>query len=654
MTDSIIYFFVKGFGFFIRSLPVGAALWVGRTIGVIGYYFDAKHRAITYSNLKIAFAKTKTPDEISRIAKEHFKIYGQNLIELFRLPLMANLDPQKFVKIAGQEHIHEALKKQKGVIILAMHFGSWEITCLMGKILNHSYSILAKSQDKFLQSYGLLNRYREIAGASVIMRGRGTREVIKNLRRNEIVGMVVDQGGRDGVLVKFFGKSAAMSVGALKLGLKFDIPICFAMLTREKISLHRGILHSPLNLIKTGDIEKDVVSNLDALTKLMEQCITQYPTEYMWFYKIWKYSKDAALVILNDGKVGHLRQSQAISQVFKKAANEKGIELTTHIVDIQFKSRLAQKIFSACSFLAHPNFFKGRLWHLQWFLTPKSYLKISSVKANYVVSCGSSVAGVNSFLSCDNQAKSICILKPGMLGFCRFHLIVLPQHDKKPETTTKGNVAIVLGAANLITPEYLKEQSSLLVQRFAHLSGQGKLRIGFLLGGDSKKYFIDKEQIKVVIAQLKSACEKIGAEILVTTSRRTPKDVEDVMQNEFSTNKQCPLFIKASENTIPEAVGGILGLSDIIVVSGESISMVSEAASSGKNVVVFMLKKKHRSDSSRGKHEEFVDKLSTEGYIVLAHESNLSDQICAISQKGIKTKTLDNRAAIFDAVKFVI
>ena len=41
-----------------------------------------------------------------------------------------------------------------------------------------------------------------------------------------------------------------------------------------------------------------------------------------------------------------------------------------------------------------------------------------------------------------------------------------------------------------------------------------------------------------------------------------------------------------------EAMGGIVGLSDILIVSGESISMISEAASSGKNTIVFPLQKR--------------------------------------------------------------
>ena len=60
-------------------------------------------------------------------------------------------------------------------------------------------------------------------------------------------------------------------------------------------------------------------------------------------------------------------------------------------------------------------------------------------------------------------------------------------------------------------------------------------------------------------------------------------------------------------------VGGILGLCDMVVVSGESISMVSEAVSSGKPVVVFM-----PSDETglKPKYRAFLDQLSEEKLII--------------------------------------
>ena len=92
-SEYLVYLFARAFGFVVSHLPVNAALWIGRVIGSLGYYVDRKHKSIAYSNLKIAFAKKKKPSEIRRIVKRIFQNYGQNLIELFRLPLIHRVTP---------------------------------------------------------------------------------------------------------------------------------------------------------------------------------------------------------------------------------------------------------------------------------------------------------------------------------------------------------------------------------------------------------------------------------------------------------------------------------------------------------------------------------------------------------------------------------
>ena len=73
---------------------------------------------------------------------------------------------------------------------------------------------------------------------------------------------------------------------------------------------------------------------------------------------------------------------------------------------------------------------------------------------------------------------------------------------------------------------------------------------------------------------------------------------------------------------LPEAVGGILGLSDLVIVSGESISMVSEALSSGKRTIVFSGGKQYR-DTPRDKYEDFVLKLNDQGYLMVTSVKDL-------------------------------
>ena len=654
MKEFLLYYLVRSFAFIVSSLPLSVSLWIGKVIGIMAYYFNSKHKAQAYANLKIAFAKTKSLNEIKKIIKQLFINYGQNLIELLCLPKMSQEKFSRYVAVEGKEHICEGRKKGNGVILLAMHFGSWEVASRMVANMEFPYKYFVKPQGKYSRLNDLLNSYRQSAGSIVLSRGEGTRDFVQGLKDNEVIGIVVDQGGKDGVLVPFFDRLASMSVGALRMGLKRDIPICFVIIIRQETGGHRLIIHSPFNLEKTGNLETDLTVNLKKVVNLMEDYIKKYPQEYMWFYKIWKYSNEASVLILHDGKIGHLRQSETVAKMTQKLLTERGIASTQEIIEVHFKSDFLQKLFALLSVILHPLIFVGRLEMLQWVLTEQSFRKLMSVKADFIVSCGSSTAAVNYALSKDNTAKSIVVQKPGLLNFQKFDLVILPQHDIPKKDILSQRVAVTKGAPNLIDEEYLQEQSRKLQNRFSHLKGRTKFKIGLFVGGDSKNVYLSDQQMKVLIHQLREVGGTLNADLLITTSRRTPSRIEQMLHHEFRKDPLCPLLILANRDNVPEAVGGILGLSDIVVVSGDSISMVSEAASSGKYTVVFSPQKRDVFLHATNKHEEFIEQLNAQGFILSSHVKDIGQSIYEIAKNKIQTKKIDDNKIISEALRYII
>lgn len=664
LTEYIIWSILKIFGFFVRCLPLRVALGVGRFIGTVAYYLDRKHRRQAYFNLRIALSSERTPQEFNGILKNLFKNYAQNLIELFRMP---SLTPQKFkelVKIDGEENISESLKAGKGLILLAMHFGSWEMASLSSAMLGYPYKVIVKSQKKYFRLNEMLNSSRSCGGAVVLARGMGTRDFIKSLQNNEVIGMVADQGGRDGVLVPFFGRGASMSSGAIRMGLKWGVPVCFSVIVREPQGHHHLIIHKPWELSNTGDLEKDVLANLKELAPQMEDCIRRYPSEYMWFYKNWKYSKDRNILLLDDGRAGHLRQSQRVSKILQELLQEKGFKAEIHSAPVIFKSEWRRKIFAFINFVGFPFVYLKRWDFLRASLTEDSFNKISRVKADYLISCGSSLPGVNQLLCEDQDAKSIVIQKPGFLSIRRFHLVILPQHDALNFCSSaqggaifnvgKTKVAATYGAINLVSPEYLKEQAELLSNRFSHLKNRFRMKLGVFIGGDSRNLCLGETQIKIMIDQLKEVAEQMNVDILLTTSRRTTARVEQLLQRAFKKYPHCSLLILASQDNIPEAVGGILGLADILVVSGDSISMVSEAASSGKKTIVFSPQMRRGLREKHNKHKWFVENLRAQGFIFSTDVKQLARVIYDMSKGKIQPSILDDGKIVREALKGII
>lgn len=650
--ESIVYYLVKGFGALVRLLPVESALRVGRALGMTAYFFNTKHRRLAYNNLKIAFASTKSPQEIKEITKHVFQNFGQNFIELLRLPLLTPALFEKYVTVEGKGHVKEALQQGQGVILLAMHYGSWELASMLGHSLGHPYKVLVKPQTKFSKLDELLNSYRQCCGSVVLERGMGTRDFLKSLKENAVIGLVVDQGGRDGVLVPFFGRQASMSVGAVRVGLKLGVPVCFSIIIRENGPHHRLIINKPLTLEKTGDPDQDVKLNLQKIAALMEQYIRENPAGYVWFYKIWKYSNDAVTMILNEGTTGHLRQSQAVANLLIRGLAERKITSRLETFDVVYKSEWAERLMMI--FSALPGVFprRTRLKFVKWCLSRDSFRKLMSVKPDFIISCGSAAAPLNVLLSREHDCKSIVVLKPGMIATGKFDVVILPQHDGG--ISRNANIVVTRGAPNLITPEYLDGQKEALLSRFSHLKSGDNFRIGLLLGGDTRNFVLTEQRVKVVAHQIKEIAEEISADILITTSRRTSVKVENLLQREFKKHARCRFLVLANRDNVPEAVGGILGLSDIVVVSGDSVSMISEAASSGKKVVVFPVENRSLLASEKSKHNQFVEQLNTRGYILSSDVRNIKQSLYNLIKNKIQTRRLDDNETILEGLRQIL
>ncbi len=649
LTESLVCKAVKFFGACVCLLPEPLRFYQGRSLGLLGYYLLAKKRALVESNLKVAFGATKSPEEIRSLTKNVFMNFSCSVLDLLCLPKIKKAGFEKTIQ--GRENIAQALSAGKGCIFLAVHSGSWELGSLVGSMCDYPYNIVANDQAKAPQLNELLNDYRRLAGAKVIPSGSATREIIRALQANEIVSLVLDQGGKDGIPIEFLGKTASISTGAIRLGLKYQVPICPVWIERQANGKHIFTVFPPLDLQTSQDMEGDVKINAQKAVQFFEELLRKNPSEYMWFYKVYKYTNQADTLIFDDGKTGHLRQSQTLANILQTALQNAGKHMRLKIVAIKFRSPWHQKILSLYCFAAGYLFFLRREAILKICLKPKCYQDLLTIKPDYIISCGSRTAGVNFILSRFCGTQSIHILKPRPLNEKCFSLVVLPEHDVTRHFP-EGRVVLTKTALNLITPEYLEQQRGKLLGRFSHLKGNVRPKMGVLLGGNTKGVAYEVHQIHWLIHQLKEAAMHFNMDILLTTSRRTPKRVDEMIIKELRNFQRCALLVIANDSNIPEAVGGILALGDLLIVSGESISMISEAVSSGKKTIVFS--PAGYNDHPANKYDRFVLNLSQEGYLLASSIKDISASIDQVLRQKISVKTIDDQTKILKAMEEMV
>ncbi len=607
MGDWILYLLVRLEASLFRLLPLRLSLWMAGRFGSLIYYTMGRRKTVAYAGLRAAFRGRYTPAQANRIIKEIYQNLAQSYIELLKFPQFDDAYVKKYIKIEGLEKVKAAVKEEeRGVIFLTAHFGNWELCSLTGSTMGFKMNVLARFQ-KLKRLNGYLNKMRGSKGANVIFKDDAIAETIDALKRHEAVGILSDQdGGKRGEFVNFLGRPASTPKGVAHFSLRTGAPVFPVAIIREKGPYHRLVIGDDISVMPSGDIKKDIHEILQRFADSLSKYIERYPGQWLWLHKRWKSTPARYILVLNDGRAGHFKQSRALAGAIRKARAERGFSQEDTVigtVDVKFKNGFARAVFDIGSFLGFG------IHSLSCCFPKEVYDNLRAAYADYVISCGASLAGVNLAFKRELGARSVVIMKPNIFNIKDFDLAVIPVHDK---VGASGNVVFTKGTVTGLDEDSLREYGEKLKKRVA--VDKGKV-LGVLLGGDSKSYTFEKELAIEVVDRVMAAAADIGADVLITTSRRTSHAVEFALKERYGKSERVKLLLVANENNFEGAVEGILALSDMIVVSGESVAMVTEAVSSGKPVSVFMPQKTNKFSGT--KQEESVRNLEKEGLLVV-------------------------------------
>jgi mitochondrial fission protein ELM1 len=178
-----------------------------------------------------------------------------------------------------------------------------------------------------------------------------------------------------------------------------------------------------------------------------------------------------------------------------------------------------------------------------------------------------------------------------------FDLVIAMGHDRIP---AGGNVIKIATALHDLTPENLAAAGRLWEDRFRHL---GRPVAGVVVGGDLRGRAFTLEDGARLLAALKRLRRESAVSLAITPSRRTPAAVRALFAEAFAGDPAVFLWDLQGDNPYR----AILALSDRLIVTSDSVSMVSEALSTPHPVEVF--------DLGFSRHVDFVRQLVEQGLV---------------------------------------
>ena len=208
-----------------------------------------------------------------------------------------------------------------------------------------------------------------------------------------------------------------------------------------------------------------------------------------------------------------------------------------------------------------------------------------------LISCGRRSALVAMAIRRRNSAPMVMVhLQPPTFPKA-FDLVVSMAHDG-----LKGaNVIQVDTALHGIQPEALAAAATRGDARFI---GLPRPWTGVLLGGATRRRPFSHEDAVRLADQLDALRDRIGGSLLVTPSRRTP----DVLVAALGARYLSDQTVRIWDGDLPNPYLAILAMSDNLVVTSDSVSMISEALATTAPVFVF-----HLAGSPR--HLSFIENL---------------------------------------------
>ncbi len=270
--------------FGLLSLDRSSALggWIGRTVG--------PHLAITqraHDNLAHALPELSGQDR-DRVIGDMWDNLGRIFGEYPHLGAIRLYDGEhSHVEVIGAEHVDRLLEDGNGALFFSAHLGNWEIVSLGATRRGVDLiQIYRTANNPWVER--LIQRARAPIGGRQHAKGtRGTRHMLRALKRGEQVAMLVDQKYNEGIAIPFFGRDAMTTPAVAELALRFQVPVIPARVERLAGARFRLTVYPPLDLPDTGDRQADVRSVMMTINQTLEQWIRDRPGQWLWLHRRW-------------------------------------------------------------------------------------------------------------------------------------------------------------------------------------------------------------------------------------------------------------------------------------------------------------------------------------------------------------------------------
>ncbi len=256
-----------------------------RILGAAWHALDLEHRRTAEANIRLALGMNEA--EARRLALENFRHLARVFAEFPLMGRMTRENHRRFVEPSGEEHLLKSLERGRGVLILTGHFGNWEWMAYSAPFfLPARLNIVARPvRPEALNRW--VTRLRERSGNRVIAKEYALLHTLKALKRNEMVGFLLDQnaGKKTGVWAPFFGGCVLTHKTLAHIALRTGAPVHPVFNHRLPDGRYQIEMGREIPAPSHGTLEEKTAAMTAAFNRIIEEQIRRFPDQWYWVHR---------------------------------------------------------------------------------------------------------------------------------------------------------------------------------------------------------------------------------------------------------------------------------------------------------------------------------------------------------------------------------
>ena len=258
--------------------------------GCIGKYFGPflRKKEIIKKNIFFAFPNI-SEKEMNKLINKMWENIGRVFAEYAHLNKFSIYDKKKIkINFTNKINIEKLKNYNKPIVFFSGHFSNFELMGVCLKELNFNIGVIYRPLNNIFVN-PIWELIKINSSSTLIEKGpKGSKKLIKHIKQNNSLGLLVDQRLSSSIHVPFFGRLATTTTTPAKLAIKHDALLVPMFIKRVNEIEFEFFIDEPIVINKTNNYKKDIFNIAKSMNKKIEEFIISDPAHWLWSHDRWK------------------------------------------------------------------------------------------------------------------------------------------------------------------------------------------------------------------------------------------------------------------------------------------------------------------------------------------------------------------------------